>query len=400
MLLILAALLAFIWANTPWSAGYFALKSVPLGIDVGPWRLEHALYWWVNDALMAVFFLLVGLEIKRELLVGELSNPQTARLAVFAALGGMLAPALVYLMFNFGTPAASGWGVSMATDIAFAIGVLALLGDRVPLGLKVLLTALAIVDDLGAVLVIAAFYTASLNLTALLLGALVLAAAFGLNALRVRNLGAYGVLGVLLWLCILASGIHPTVAGVLLAFAIPVARDVRPPLVELSEAGLDGTSEEVTSRLGMLEQHLEELQSPLHRMEHGLHPWTAFLILPLFAFFNAGVSVAGSTVNSITLGVAAGLVIGKPVGVLLASWLTVRLRLASLPEGATWPGMLGVGLLAGIGFTMALFIADLAFTTSEQLDAAKLGILSASVVAALLAVVVLSRARPDPGKHA
>ncbi|MBB6099731.1 NhaA family Na+:H+ antiporter [Deinobacterium chartae] len=394
LLLIFAALIAFVWANTPWGDSYFALKSLPIAIEIGPWRLEHALYWWINDALMAVFFLLVGLEIKRELLVGELSNPRTARLAVIAAVGGMLVPAALYAVFNYGTPNISGWGVPMATDIAFAIGVLALLGNRVPLSLKVLLTALAIVDDLGAVLVIAAFYTASLNMGALLLGGVVLLAAFALNALRVRHLGLYALLGVALWLCFLASGVHPTIAGVLLAFAVPIAREVTPPHDALVEAAQNGTSEEVTARLAHLERNLEELQSPLHRLEHGLHPWTAFLILPLFALFNAGVSVAGSAVNNITLGVAVGLLVGKPLGVLLTSWLAVRSGLASLPEGSSWLGMLGIGLLAGIGFTMALFVAGLAFPSDAQLSAAKLGVLSASVVAALLAVVVLRRASP------
>ncbi|TDE84791.1 MULTISPECIES: Na+/H+ antiporter NhaA [Deinococcus] len=367
LVLILAAVLAFAWANSPWRESYFTLRELPLTLSLGSWTLSHGLYWWVNDLLMALFFLLVGLEIKRELRVGELRHPRQASLALFAALGGMLLPAGLYTLVNAGGPGAAGWGVPMATDIAFALGVLALLGDRVSPGLKVLLAALAILDDLGAVLVIALFYTSGLNLLALGLMGAVWALGLGLNAAGVRHLGPYAVLGAALWLTTLASGLHPTVAGVLLALTIPLGRRA--------------------------EQEDAE-PSPLHRLEHGLHPWSAFLILPLFALFNAGVSVAGGSLDRVTLGVVLGLIIGKPLGVVAFAWLAVQLRAASLPEDVTWPGMLGLGLLAGIGFTMALFIGGLAFPEGALLNAAKLGILTASVLAALAAITVLTRAFP------
>lgn len=390
IVLIATALVAFIWANTPWRESYFNLRELPLTLTVGSYSLSHGLYWWVNDLLMALFFLLVGLEIKRELLTGELSSPRKASLALFAALGGMLLPAGLYLLVNAGGPGAAGWGIPMATDIAFALGVLALLGNRVPLGLKVLLSALAIVDDLGAVLVIAAFYTGSLNLMTLALTGGVWALALALNALGVRHLGIYAALGAALWLLTLASGLHPTIAGVLLALTIPLGR-TGGTVPELKAAITGGTSEERAAYLSALEDQLHDAQSPLHRLEHGLHPWAAYLILPLFAFFNAGVGVSGGSLDRVTLGIVLGLLLGKPLGVTAFAWLAVRLRLASLPEGATWPGVLGLGLLAGIGFTMALFITGLAFETPAQLSAAKLGVLAASVVAALLAAWLLTR---------
>ena len=356
VLLFAAALLAFFLSNSPWSQAYFDLQGVYVKLQVGDWVFKKSLLHFVNDFLMAFFFLLVGLELKREILQGELKNPSQAGLAVAAALGGMITPALIYTAFNRGTAGAAGWGVPMATDIAFALGVVSLLGSRVPLSLKVFLTALAIVDDLGAVLVIAVFYTSSLYLTALALAAGVLTLALLAGRLRVRSLAVYGLLGLILWYYVLLSGVHATVAGVLLALAVPLESNAK--------------------------------TSPLHRLEHILHPYVAYLIMPVFAFFNAGVALAGSQLGPVSLGIFAGLVMGKPLGILLFSYLAVRLGLARLPGGVGWRAVAGVGMVAGVGFTMALFIADLAFDAA-LLDEAKLGILAASLVAALLGAAAL-----------
>ncbi|WP_018461958.1 Na+/H+ antiporter NhaA [Thermus oshimai] len=385
VLLFLAALIAFLVANSPLSPAYFGLKETPLGVGVGDWKLEKPLVLWINDLLMAFFFLLVGLEIKRELLQGELKDPRRAGLAVAAALGGMVAPALVYLAFNWGGEGLRGWGVPMATDIAFALGVLALLGSRVPLALKVFLTALAIVDDLGAVLVIALFYTETLNLGALGWAALFLGLAFLANRLGVRALPVYMVLGLFLWYFTLKSGVHATLAGVLLALAVPLTRAL--PLPELHQELREMAHEDPEALEGALEgleASLARAQSPLHRLEHLLHPWVAYLVLPLFAFFNAGVALEGVALGPVALGAFFGLLLGKPLGILLFAFLAVKSGLAQLPEGVGWKAILGVGFLAGIGFTMALFIAALAFPSPSLLDQAKLGVLSASLVAALL----------------
>ncbi|WP_457637140.1 Na+/H+ antiporter NhaA [Oceanithermus sp.] len=357
VLLFAAALLAFAVSNSPWAQAYFDLQGVYLKLQVGDWVLKKSLLHFVNDFLMAFFFLLVGLELKREILTGELRGPLRAGLAVAAALGGMVTPALIYTAFNYGGEGAAGWGVPMATDIAFALGVVALI-PRVPLSLKVFLTALAIVDDLGAVLVIAVFYSGSLNLHALALAAGVLALALLAGRLRLRSLAVYGALGLFLWYYVMLSGVHATVAGVLLALAVPMESDVK--------------------------------TSPLHRLEHLLHPYVAYLIMPLFAFFNAGVALSGTGFGAVSLGVFLGLLLGKPAGILLFSFLAVALGLAELPRGASWGGILAVGLVAGIGFTMALFIAGLAFPP-QLLDEAKIGVLSASLTAAVIGGALLWR---------
>lgn len=393
--MICASIIAFAWANSPLAPGYFTLREVRFGFSLGDWSLEKPLLLWVNDGLMALFFFLVGLEIKREVAVGELSKPRDALLAVFAALGGMVVPASIYTAVNWGGPGASGWGVPMATDIAFALGVMALLGSRVPLSLKVFLTALAIVDDLGAVLVIALFYTGEISAGNLLVafGALVLAFVYG--RFGGRNLKVLALFGIVVWFFVLQSGLHATVAGVLLAFVTPMRRKIAPEnLRDELRAGLDrGEFEEVEMKVANLERVLEDAQSPLHRLEHMLHPWIAFLVLPIFALFNAGVALGGGTgvVEPVVLGVVLGLLIGKPLGVLGFSWVATKLGIASLPEGVGWGGMFGASLLAGIGFTMALFVGSLAFEgRMELLDQAKLGILAASVVAAVLGMAVLS----------
>jgi NhaA family Na+:H+ antiporter len=393
VILIAAAAAAFVWANSPLAPFYQTLKETPFGIGLGGWGLEKPLLLWVNDGLMALFFLLVGLEIKRELLVGELKDRRAAFLPIAAAVGGMLVPAGIYVLLNRGGDGMAGWAVPMATDIAFALGVMALLGKRVPLGLKVALTALAIVDDLGAVLVIALFYTAKLELGYLGLALALWIAALLYGRLGGRRLTVFAGLGVVLWVCMLKSGVHATVAGVLLAFTVPMRRRMEPGEVKRSLAELfrgEGFEEQEVE-LESLERLVEKAHSPLHELEHALLPWSAFFIMPVFALFNAGfrLSPEASFAAPVTLGALLGLVLGKPLGVLLFSWLAVASGRASLPNGVGWGAMAGMGLLAGIGFTMSLFIAALGFPEPALLDQAKLGVLSASVAAAVAGLVTL-----------
>ena len=399
ILLIATAVVAFAWANSGAGGAYQALKDLPFGIDAGDWGLHKPLLLWVNDGLMAIFFLLVGLEIKRELLVGELADRRSALLPMVAAVGGMVVPALLYVAVNAGGAGTRGWGIPMATDIAFALGVMALLGKRVPLGLKIFLTALAIVDDLGAVLVIAVFYTSTLKLP-LLLGALgVWAAAVAYGVVGGRKIPVFLLFGVVLWYLMLKSGVHATVAGVLLAFAIPLRRELDAGAVKeklshllLGRPGESFEHQEV--ELEHIEDIVDRAQSPLHTLEHALEPWVAFFIMPVFALFNAGFRLAddASLGAPVALGAFVGLLVGKPLGVVLASWLAVRSGAAALPRGVGWGSMWGTGLLAGIGFTMSLFVGALAFGGGALLDQAKLGVLSASVVAALTGLVVLGAA--------
>ncbi len=399
LLLILTSLLAMGWANSPWAELYRTLAHLPIALRVGDFTLQMSLVHWVNDVLMALFFFVVGLEIKRELLVGELAGWRRAALPAVAALGGMIVPALIYAAGNAGGPAAAGWGIPMATDIAFAIGILALLGARVPLALKVFLLALAIIDDLGAVLVIALFYTAGVHS-----GFLVLAAATWLLALGYGNFGGgrasvYVLLGALLWFFTYKSGIHATIAGVALAFTVPVAHrlDRGGLLAELRQK-IGDRFEQIEMELGHAADRLLEGRSPLHRFEHALTPYVAYLVMPLFALMNAGVTVTGSDLPQLasgaSLGVFLGLYLGKPAGVLLACWLAVRLRLAALPEGISFGCLSGAGFLAGIGFTMSLFIAALAFPEGSLLDGAKLVVLMASLAAAITGLAILHRSLP------
>ncbi|TPK94381.1 MULTISPECIES: Na+/H+ antiporter NhaA [unclassified Mesorhizobium] len=361
IILMVAAALALIVANSPLAATYFAVLHAYLG----PLSVSH----WINDGLMAVFFLLVGLEIKREVLDGQLSTWPRRVLPGIAAAGGMLVPALVYVLINRDNAAAlSGWAIPTATDIAFALGVLSLLGSRVPASLKVFLTALAIIDDLGAVIIIALFYTGGLSLAYLAAAFVVIALLVVLNRMRAMKLWPYLLLGALLWVLVLKSGVHATLAGVALALTIPLERS-------------PGISHDL--------EH-----SPLHRLEHGLHRLVPFLVIPIFGFANAGVSLGGlsfaALVEPLTLGVAAGLVLGKLVGVFGSSALAIRFGLADLPANAGWLHMLGISLLCGIGFTMSLFIGLLAFAGDPALqDAVKVGILAGSLIAALLGAAVL-----------
>lgn len=407
ILLLLGAVVALVWANSPFGALYFNLWDTPVTVGVGEFALSKSLHHWINDGLMAVFFFVVGLEIKREVLVGELASPKKAALSVVAAIGGMLVPAAFYALLNMGSAGAAGWGIPMATDIAFAVGVLALLGNRVPLALKVFVTAVAIVDDLGAVLVIAFFYTAEIAWSALGLAAIVFMALLLINRLGIRRVEPYALLGTVLWFAFLKSGIHATIAGVLLAMTIPARRLIdssqyleRAKLLvaEFAEDVRSGLSEPTADQrdaLHSLEVATEQIQTPLTRLEHALHPWVAFLIMPLFALANAGVSLGGeigATLTSpITLGVILGLFLGKQVGILVAAWISTRMGLAVLPSGVSMRQIWGVAMLCGIGFTMSLFIAGLAFTDAALLDSAKVGILAASLLSGAVGGIVLTR---------
>ena len=367
LVLMAVALLAIVTANSPVSGSYFGA----LHTYIGPLSLQH----WINDALMAVFFLMVGLEIKREMLDGQLSTWGRRVLPGVAAAGGMLAPALIYVAFNSGDPAAlRGWAIPAATDIAFALGVLSLLGPRVPVSLKVFLAALAIIDDLGAVVIIAIFYTSDLSLPDLAGAAALLVVLMALNRRGVRGLLPYLALGAVLWVLMLRSGVHATLAGVLLALTIPI-------------------------RLTPGKPEAAPVDSPLHRLEHALHLPVAFLVVPIFGFANAGVSFSGVSASvltePLTLGVAGGLVLGKVLGVFGAAAVMVRLGAADLPAGASWGQMFGVSLLCGIGFTMSLFIGLLAFDAPAMQDRVKFGILAGSLVAGVAGYAVLRMSRRE-----
>jgi NhaA family Na+:H+ antiporter len=370
LLLMGAAVLALLLDNSPLAWLYDGLLEVPMSVRIGALKLDKPLLLWINDGLMALFFLLVGLEIKREILKGELSSRATAALPALAAVGGMVAPALVFLAVNQDMPDNfRGWAIPAATDIAFALGILKLAGPRVPLSIKVFLTALAIIDDLGAIVIIAIFYTSQLSMTSLGLAALFAVGLFVLNRQGVVRYTPYVLLGIALWVCVLKSGVHATLAGVFMALAIP----------------LRGGGED---------------DSPLERMEHALHPWVAFLVMPVFAFANAGVSLAGLTLGDLfaplSLGIAAGLIVGKQAGVFLMTWLAVVLGIAKRPAQASWAQVYGASLLAGVGFTMSLFIGSLAFEGPEYASAVRVGVLSGSFVCGLLGYIVM-RYGPAPG---
>ena len=413
LLLIACAVVALAWANSPFGGSYEALWSTYVTVGGGPLTLRMSLLHWVNDALMAAFFLLVGLEIKREVLGGELATLRQAALPLLAAVGGMLVPAAFYVALNAGGPGAAGWGIPMATDIAFALGVLALLGSRAPLALKVFLTALAIADDLGAVLVIAVFYSHGGQPLAFVAAAVVLVALALLNRLGVRHPAPYLALGAVLWVAVLLSGVHATVAGVLLALAIPADRRTDPAgFLTQARAALAAFADHVgpdrseptpeqLDAVHALETSAEDLLSPLRRLEHALHAPVAYFVLPVFALANAGVAVGGGLgallTDPVALGVVLGLVVGKPLGIFALTFLAVRLGLASRPAGVTWRHLFGVSALAGIGFTMSIFIANLAFPGDPALlDAAKVGILLGSVLSALFGAAVLAR-KPTAG---
>jgi Na+:H+ antiporter, NhaA family len=363
VILVLAALLAILLENSRFAWLPDAFLDTPVTVRVGDLWLDKPLLLWINDGLMAIFFFVVGLEIKRELLIGELSTPAQAALPVLAAVGGMIVPALVYVIITLADASSiKGWAIPAATDIAFAIGVVALLGRRVPASLKIFLLALAIIDDLGAIVIIALFYTGSLSLISLALAALGVLVLVALNRTGVERLAPYLLAGLFIWVCVLKSGVHATLAGVVVAIAIPLVP---------SESG----------------------PSLLERLQDSLHPWVTFAVLPAFAFANAGVSFAGVSLyelfEPIPLGIAAGLFIGKQVGIFGAVWLAVRAGLANLPEGASWQQLYGIALLGGIGFTMSLFIGTLAFPSPGDAASVRLGVITGSLLSAIAGYAVL-----------
>ena len=371
LILLLFGCAALALANSPVAEAYEHLWDIPLTIGIVDHSLSLTLHQWINDGLMAVFFLLVGLEIKRELLAGELSSPKQAALPIACAIGGMIVPAAFYWIFNMTSPGAGGWGIPMATDIAFALGALALIAPRAPIGAKVFLTALAIVDDMGAVLVIALFYSSGIAWGALGGAAVMLLILVGFNAMGVRQVWPYLVGGLVLWYLVHESGIHATVAGVVLAFTIPTR--TRISAVEFSREA---------------EHANEGVTAPSLRLEHALHNFSAFVVMPLFAFANAGVRIGGPIEHAeIALGVMAGLIIGKPLGITAAALVTVKSGIAKLPDNVSWASLVGYACLAGIGFTMSLFIAMLAFDDVAPLGAAKTGILAGVVATVILKTI-------------
>jgi len=408
ILLMICTIVALIWANSPCSDSYHHLWHTHLVINLGNiLNLDYTIHHWINDGLMAIFFFTVGLEIKRELLVGELSSIQKASLPIAGALGGMVAPAIIYTIFNSGGEGASGWGIPMATDIAFVVGIMALLGNSVPLSLKIFILALAIADDIGAVMVIAIFYTAEISSTALIIAAIVLIILFLLNRLGTKSLILYTILGIVLWLAFLKSGVHATIAGVLLAFTIPAvsrydtnkfSERVKELIRNFDAKGdnwknvLDNSERQ--HDVLAIESSCEKILTPLQRFEHSLHPWVSFFIIPVFALANAGVTlteldILDSLLSPVSLGIIVGLFIGKQVGIFTLSFIAVKLKIASLPEGVNWKNLYGAGILAGIGFTMSLFIAGLAFNNPDLLDLSKIGILTGSLLSGIVGFVVL-----------
>ena len=414
LILIVMTVIALLWANSNWGQFYYDLSHTYLGVTFGDFEFKLTLSYWIKDGLMAIFFFVVGLEIKREIVVGELSSIDKAMLPVGAALGGAIVPAAIYAWINLGGEGAQGWGIPMATDIAFALGVLSLFGKRVPISLKVFLTALAIADDLLAVAVIAIFYTPDLNvgmfaLAILTIGLMLLAGRMGIRATWV-----YSLLAFIVWIDVLGSGVHATIAGVMVAMVIPVRPTIDPEefldkaTSLLGKArGEDNSLDALihdTERRRSLEQlslTVEDAIPPATAMEHRLHPFQSLIILPLFALFSAGVAFSAENLEGfptdVSLGVIAGLVLGKPIGVMLASLLILRFANIDLGE-LTLPQLLGAGFLSGIGFTMSIFISELAFVNELLIDQAKVGILIASVLAGTLGAAILHFALPKPAQ--
>jgi NhaA family Na+:H+ antiporter len=408
ILLFIATVVALFWANSLYMESYHSLLKNIVSVGFDQYKIEKPLLIWINDGLMAIFFFLVGLEIKRELLIGELSTFKQAVLPIIAAIGGMIVPAVIYLYFNQGTASQNGWGIPMATDIAFSLGVVSLLGKKVPFALKVFLTAFAIIDDIGAVIIIAFFYTYSISITALIVGGSFFLILILSNILHVRSPFVYILFGIGMWIAFLKSGVHPTIAGVLIAFTIPAKARInsneflkrsKGVLDELEKSQVHGervrTTGELNSAIFDLEDSSEKVLAPAHRIEHNLHPLVAYFIMPVFAFANAGITIEGDFINSlinpVTLGILAGLFFGKQIGIFVFSWVACKIRLASLPENISWKQMYGIGLIGGIGFTMSLFIAALAFGESDLIINAKTGILLASLFSGVAGYLILRK---------
>ncbi len=399
IVLVACAIIAIVWANSSWGDFYASLLHVPIAVGFGHLQLSEDVHYWINDGLMAVFFLFAGLEIKHELLVGELSSVRLAALPVLAAMGGVIFPACIYTLLNHGRATSGGWGIPMATDIAFALGILALSGSRVPVGLKVFLTALAIVDDIAAVLVIGIFYSTRMHWGMLLAAFLFLGVGVVANRIGVTHVSVYLAIGIAVWYCMLRSGVHPTLAGILMAFVIPANRYLDTPeflrrsredllTVERAHAHHGYGTRAARAAFIRLQRQSHLVEAPLLRLERGLEPWVGFFIIPLFALTNAGVRLTGIASRDImdpaVRGIFLGLLFGKPLGIMIFSWLAVRFGVAHLPEGVSWKHLHAASWLAGIGFTMSLFISALAFGAGHEDMLAKIGILSASALAAIV----------------
>lgn len=411
IVLFASVLIAIIWANSPYHEAYHHLWEIKLSIGIDQYILNKPLHIWINDGLMAIFFFVIGLELKREFIDGELSTLKKAGLPMMAAFGGMIFPAIIFFLINKGTDAGHGWGIPMATDIAFALALLSMAGKHIPGSLKVFLSALAVADDLGAVLVIAFFYTSNLNFLPLGIAALCLLILLAGNKLGIRSTAFYLLIGIAVWIGFLLSGVHATIAGVLVAFTIPAATRINENYFSSRLRKLsDEFEQEVpnNSTLTTPNQHMTIAQvknltlaaeTPLQKIEYALHPWVAFVIMPLFALANAGIIIGAdfftALVNPVSIGVIAGLIAGKFTGILLFTWIMVRSGLSQLPEQARWKHIAGVALLAGVGFTMSLFISNLAFENPEFMEQAKYGILTASVIAGVMGVFLLKYFKKD-----
>ncbi len=405
IVLLISVIIAIVWANSAYHDFYEHFWHINFSIGFDGFTLSHPLHIWINDGLMAIFFFVIGLELKREFMEGELSSISKAALPMSAALGGMMVPALIYFYLNKGTDASHGWGIPMATDIAFALALLSMASKHIPTSVKVFLSALAVADDLGAVLVIAFFYTEQIYYLPLIIAGSFLAVLVIGNLMGIRNSTFYLLIGFGVWVGFLLSGVHATIAGVLVAFTIPAVTRINEHIYSDNLRKLSYDFEQdipekgalITDKQNKTIQKVRALsmaaETPLQTIEHSLHPWVAFGIMPLFALSNAGIVIGSdffsSIVNPISLGVAGGLLFGKFVGILLFCWVMIRLKLAKLPEQATWRHLIGVALLAGIGFTMSLFISGLAFKNPVLMDQAKYGILIASVIAGILGTIVL-----------
>ncbi len=401
ILLFAATVAALVWANSPWSASYFALWKLPLQLGRRP-LLSMDLHHWIDDGLMVLFFLVVGLEIKREIVKGELASFRQAALPIMAALGGMILPALIYFVLNREGVGAHGWGIPMATDIGFALGVLALLGKRIPSSLRVFMLALAIVDDVGAILVIAFFYTPSISLLALAAAGGLLVVLIGLSVRR-APLAVYAVVGICFWAAVLSSGVHATIAGVILGLVAPITPKYRPEqLAESAEPLLKNFRDQILSQnktsaeatITELDELLRGTDSIAERLERSVHPWVCFLILPLFALASAGTALSTTQLklaysSPIALGIFLGLLLGKAVGITLLSFLAVKFKIAAMADGLTWNGIAGVGLLAGVGFTVALFISGLSFEDPTLVAIAKVAVLAVSLSAGCVGYLYL-----------
>jgi NhaA family Na+:H+ antiporter len=401
--LLVTSVVALALANSAIGETYVAIWKTPLEFGFGEFQMSYSIKHWINDGLMAVFFFVVGLEVKRELVVGELSDIRKAALPIAAAIGGMLVPAAIYLLFQAGQPGQHGWGIPMATDIAFVVGCMALLGSRLPSGLRVLLLSLAIADDIGAILVIAIAYTESIHFGALALGCIGIGVVVGLTKLGVRRTLVYVVIGTLVWLAFHESGIHGTIAGVALGLLTParpyVSKEDFSRVLRRAQEVFDGEEWHETGhrgdKLGQFRRSARETISLVEYLEQLLHPWTTFLIIPIFALANAGVAFSVSDLaDPVAVAVAVGLIVGKPLGIVLMSFIAVRLGLAALPEGVTWTVLMAAGFLAGIGFTMALFISGLALD-GDMREAAKIGVLAGSLVSAIVGMAILHMILPS-----